>query len=316
MSKIDKYIENIYKDFDKGDEEVKVLKEEMKAHLYDKVEELKCQGHSEEESIKIALESFGEENKVSDELEDIITKQNWLFKVLRIVAVVLFIIACGLKGGSWYCEYVTSDEWETVMANTPDGIMNFDIMDEIKNKDSLSDGEKEQIVNTLDKFNNNNHNALYYIRIEKKGKVFLEYKKEVSKDAVTNEGSGQMSNGEKGWCIFHKETDFGESMNHHANDLLWDRIQDRNTPENRLNKYSFVVFIAFWTIMAVYFLQKNLLRKLPSKLYMIFLIIETCIVFTALTFEDHKDFMMLFIIVFTIANMIYERIHKIKAIAD
>ena len=312
MSKIDKYIENIYKDFDKSDEEVKILKEEMKAHLYDKVEELKSQGHSEEESIKLALESFGEENKVSDELEDIITKQNWLFKVLRIVAVVLFIIACGLKGGSWYCEYVTSDEWETVMANTPDGIMNFDIMDEIKNKDSLSDGEKEQIVNTLDKFNNNNHNALYYIRIEKKGKVFLEYKKEVSKDAVSNEGSGQMSDGEKGWCIFHKETDFGESMNHHANDLLWNRIEDSNTPENRLNKYSFVVFIAFWTIMAVYFLQKNLLRKLPSKLYMIFLIIETCIVFTALTFEDHKDFMMLFIVVFTAANIIYEWIYKRK----
>jgi len=312
MGKIDKYIENIYKDFDKGDEEVKTLKEEMKAHLYDKVEELKSQGHSEEESIKIALESFGEENKVSNELENIINKQNKLFKVLRIVAVVLFIIACGLKCGSVYYEHITSDERKSIMANTPDGIMDFDIMEKIKNKDSLSDGDKEQIVNALDKFNNNSHNALYYIRIERKGKVFLEYNKEVSKDAVINEGSGQRGDGEKGWCIFHKETDFGEAMNHHALDSLWDRMQDSNNPENRLNKYSLVVFIAFWTIMAVYFLQKNILRKVPSKLYMIFLIIETCIVFTALTFEDHKDFMMLFIIAFTVANMIYERISKIK----
>jgi len=310
MGKIDKYIESIYKDFDKSDEEVKVLKEEMKAHLYDKVEELKLQGHSEEESVKIAIESFGEENKVSNELENIISKQNWLLKVLRIAAVVLFIIACGLKGGSLYYEGLNQNEIRSTLANTPDGIIQYEIREKIQNKDTLTDRDKEQIISVLDKFNNDNHNAIYYIKIEKKDKVFLEYKKEVSKDAIINESGGWGLAGNKGWSVSHKVTDFGKIIDEHAWESIMSRSQASDVPENRLNKYSLMVFIAFWTIMAVYFLQKNLLRKQPSRLYMILLMAESCLVFTALTFDDHKDFMMLFVITFTAANIIYEWIYK------
>jgi uncharacterized membrane protein YcjF (UPF0283 family) len=118
MSRIDNYIDNIYRDFDKSSEEVKELKEEMKAHLYDEIEELKKKGFNEEESINIAIESFGEETNVSGELENIINRQNKFIKILWKVAVILFVAAVLVYGGSLYSEGNVIKQWKGSFQNS------------------------------------------------------------------------------------------------------------------------------------------------------------------------------------------------------
>lgn len=74
MREIDNYIDLLYKNFDKTSEINEELKEEMKSHLIDTVEELKEEGFSEKESIKIALDRFGEISEIRGELKTVAEK--------------------------------------------------------------------------------------------------------------------------------------------------------------------------------------------------------------------------------------------------
>lgn len=82
MNKIEEYIDSIYGNFDNSDKDTKILKEEMRNHLYEEVEELKRQGLGEEESISRALECFGEENDVVGEMNYILKIEVYLRKCL------------------------------------------------------------------------------------------------------------------------------------------------------------------------------------------------------------------------------------------
>ncbi len=46
----------------------------MRTHLIESVEELKLEGFSEKESIRIALERFGEINEIRGELKTVVEK--------------------------------------------------------------------------------------------------------------------------------------------------------------------------------------------------------------------------------------------------
>ncbi|MBI6875467.1 permease prefix domain 1-containing protein [Clostridium aciditolerans] len=94
MNKIEDYIYKIYENFDNADEDTKILKEEMRTHLYEEVEELKKQGLSEEESIDKALENFGKDNSVVNEMNYILRNRSIFTKMLIKAGVVVFIIGC------------------------------------------------------------------------------------------------------------------------------------------------------------------------------------------------------------------------------
>lgn len=93
MNKIDDYIEKIYKNFDQRDEETKILKEETRIHLLEEVEELKGQGLTEEESIKIALNRFGELGKVEKELSEVLKFQRKFASSILIASLVSLLLA-------------------------------------------------------------------------------------------------------------------------------------------------------------------------------------------------------------------------------
>lgn len=97
MNKIEEYIDNIYGNFDNLDKDTKILKEEMRTHLYEEVEELKKQGLSEEESINKTLECFGQENSVVTEMNYILKNRSIFTKMLIKAGVVVFIIGCLLQ---------------------------------------------------------------------------------------------------------------------------------------------------------------------------------------------------------------------------
>lgn len=74
MREVDNYIDSLYKNIDGISKENKEIKETMRTHLIESVEELKLEGFSEKESIKIALERFGEINEIRGELKTVVER--------------------------------------------------------------------------------------------------------------------------------------------------------------------------------------------------------------------------------------------------
>jgi len=94
LNKIEEYINSIYGNFDNLDKDTKTLKEEMRNHLFEEVEELKKQGFSEEESISMTLEHFGHEDTVVAEINHILKNRSIFTKMLIKAGMAVFIIAC------------------------------------------------------------------------------------------------------------------------------------------------------------------------------------------------------------------------------
>ena len=93
MKQIDKYVNSVYKHVGGNKEEIEALKYEMKNHLLQLIEELKSEGNSEEESISIAINRFGEENQIENELIGIFKFVNKKAKKTLIIAVAFLLIA-------------------------------------------------------------------------------------------------------------------------------------------------------------------------------------------------------------------------------
>lgn len=74
MREIDNYIDSLYKNIDGISKENKEIKETMRTHLIESVEELKLEWFSEKESIRIALERFGEINEIRGELKTVVER--------------------------------------------------------------------------------------------------------------------------------------------------------------------------------------------------------------------------------------------------
>lgn len=94
MNKIDMYVDRICSKFNESDKDIQILREELKSNLHDEVLELQNQGFNEEESIKITLKNFGEENNVISEMNSIWTRKNELTLKIVKTAIGIFIIGC------------------------------------------------------------------------------------------------------------------------------------------------------------------------------------------------------------------------------
>ncbi|MFH5974041.1 permease prefix domain 1-containing protein [Clostridium perfringens] len=90
MREIDNYIDSLYKNIDGISKENKEIKETMRTHLIESVEELKLEGFSEKESIKIALERFGEINEIRGELKTVV--ERGVIPLLYTVGISLIIL--------------------------------------------------------------------------------------------------------------------------------------------------------------------------------------------------------------------------------
>ena len=74
MKQIDEYLNKLYKGLNNS--QVKESKEEMKIHILEIVNELKQEGKSEQEAIKIALERFGDQDFLNGGLLFLFNNQN------------------------------------------------------------------------------------------------------------------------------------------------------------------------------------------------------------------------------------------------
>lgn len=84
MKRVDEYINSVYKNFKTNDIEINDLKLDMKNHLLESINDLKKQGYSDEKSIDIALERFGNKHQLEGQLTQVFNenKNNTVFLLL------------------------------------------------------------------------------------------------------------------------------------------------------------------------------------------------------------------------------------------
>ncbi|SHI83799.1 VanZ like family protein [Clostridium cavendishii DSM 21758] len=89
MKSVEKYINSICNNFSLEDNELEDFKAEIRNHLMENIKDLQAKGHSEEESIKIAVDRFGEE-KIIGEFSEVLTVRRDRF--IKILVLALTII--------------------------------------------------------------------------------------------------------------------------------------------------------------------------------------------------------------------------------
>lgn len=94
MKQIDEFVNSIYANV--SGKEAKEMKEEMRTHLIETVEELKEEGKSEQEAISIAINRFGDKNQITKGLLDLFKAQNKIVKILYRTAFIFLIIGLGI----------------------------------------------------------------------------------------------------------------------------------------------------------------------------------------------------------------------------
>lgn len=96
MDSIDKYLNSIYRGASDSSKETEDLKQEMRNHLIQSVNELQQNGITEEESTRIAIERFGEVFQIRNELNHVLKFQKLFAQKTRMSSLILLAISAML----------------------------------------------------------------------------------------------------------------------------------------------------------------------------------------------------------------------------
>lgn len=98
LRQIDVFIDSVYKNFNGNKEEVRDLKMEMKNHLLEAVHELKLQGKTETDAVRIAIERFGGEKEIRTVIGQLFDVQKRFAKWLLYCASFLLVLSLLIFG--------------------------------------------------------------------------------------------------------------------------------------------------------------------------------------------------------------------------
>lgn len=93
MKQINDFIDSVYQKFDGNKNEVKELKTEMKNHLIEAVQELKLEGKSETEAVRIAIERFGGEKEIRTVIGQLFKVQKQFSRWLLYCAIFFLLLS-------------------------------------------------------------------------------------------------------------------------------------------------------------------------------------------------------------------------------
>ncbi|GFZ31323.1 hypothetical protein CSC2_18490 [Clostridium zeae] len=305
---IESYVEKVYKNFDRNNEEVQVLKEEMKAHLYDSVRDLMSEGHSEKESIKIAIKNFGDEEVFTSELEEIVSRQKKYTNVLLKIAIVVFIIGVIVRISGIFTEEIYRADWEKNRPMTSSDLYNK--IEEIGGeKEALTSEDKSKIDELLNKYNDTYDNGVYYIRVIKDGKVNYEYERKVDEKLITNQGQGEASN-INGWKVEHRETDLDSYRCSQIYNEAFNIQNQTNELFYILKNIGFLFIALSWMIACISYTQSFILKGKEIKRLAFLLSLETIVIFASILSE--KEIIIVVPLMFMALNKILFRVLENK----
>lgn len=136
MKKIEEYVDKLYLNAKGNAKEIRDLKMEMKSHLIETVEELKSEGHSEDEAIQIAKERFGEVHELRALVGEMVQTQKSFGRRILYFALSVLAISTAL----FVLILTFSSDQESEQA-----IIAYEIAELVSGKESLSNSEKNDI---------------------------------------------------------------------------------------------------------------------------------------------------------------------------
>lgn len=136
MKQIEEYVNNVYQNVKGNDKEIQDLKSEMKNHLLEAVHELKIEGKSEQEAVKIAIERFGKENELRSVISQLFQTQKafgkrLLYTGLGILLISIIIFGFTIKIGNDH----VSDQ----------SIIAYEIANIVSSSEEISNSMEEEI---------------------------------------------------------------------------------------------------------------------------------------------------------------------------
>jgi hypothetical protein len=100
MKRIDKFLDDLYRDSDLNPAEVEEMKEEMRTHLLDYINEAKENGLSEDQAVIEALQHFGGESEIFEDVIKVSKKKSWgKWFVVSMILLCASILAVGSVWG-------------------------------------------------------------------------------------------------------------------------------------------------------------------------------------------------------------------------
>ncbi|WP_416729879.1 permease prefix domain 1-containing protein [Fictibacillus sp. JL2B1089] len=153
MKQIDKYIQSIYKDVVGSRNEVEELKREMRSHLIEAVEELKAEGKTEEEAIRIAINNFGGRNQMVKGLSEFFTVQKKFTNYILTLSVVFLVLSAIF----FITSYSKADDYKEevdqlqIVEEEKEIIMN-DVFDVLDTSNEVGDKERYDLLDVFNKY--------------------------------------------------------------------------------------------------------------------------------------------------------------------
>ncbi|MDP4094046.1 MAG: permease prefix domain 1-containing protein [Bacillota bacterium] len=248
MERIDEYIDSIFNNADMRDKMTSELKNEMKKHLIDSAEELKANGISEDESINISIERFGEINEIRESFFQVIGINRKLLRRILLGAIAFLIVGLLV--------FAPSKIYQANINNRYDSMIN-NVYALIIKDPSLSETTKANITAIVKK--DFKTLGLHYIAVFPKEKQYFVHGNTLLKDAyyiypdynVTIKNAPQNSHSLAG--IF-SESDTGTNLA-----LEW-QFNGYDFPGNRLPYIIYYIFITclavYWSLFAVWAMLK------------------------------------------------------------
>jgi len=155
MDRIDKYLNSIYRDINASSKETEDLKQEMKDHLVQTVKELQQNGITEEESIRIAIERFGEVFQIRNELNHVLRFQKLFAQKTRILSLILLAVSVTLLVTAFFVNQSFAKRYK---------ILNSQI--ELVEKKLVNEGITSVDIYLKEIFKDEENNQLTYVAIK------------------------------------------------------------------------------------------------------------------------------------------------------
>ena len=171
MKNIEEFVDSLYKGVNGKSEEISGFKEEMKAHLIETVNELKNEGKTEEESLKIAYERFGDIKVINTGLFKLFHKQKKFIGFILISAVVFLLIGV--------TSYIFMSQRD-LKFQKEQKILTQGVLEIVGDNDKITEENKLKIEELVKKYNYINYIALF--KVEDNPKI----QKAIEKDDKMN----------------------------------------------------------------------------------------------------------------------------------
>jgi hypothetical protein len=154
MMSINEFVDSLYKGINGSEKEIKDFKEEMKAHLVETVNELKNEGKTEEESLKIAYERFGESKVIHNGLFKLFNKQKKFIRFILISAIAFILIGV--------TSYIFMSQRD-LKFQKEQKILTQGVLDIIGDDNNISKDKKSKIEDLVKKYDYINYIALFNV---------------------------------------------------------------------------------------------------------------------------------------------------------